>query len=102
MNRAEGRFSAAVLPRIWPWLCDPFASSRTVFVEDVLIASFVNAFRHGTSPTPSIQVARRGARDSYRRRISQFEVPVLERQPRVDHFRDGDATASVSNHVRGR
>jgi hypothetical protein len=25
---------------------------------------------------------------------SQFEVPVVRRQPRVDNFRDGDATVS--------
>ena len=25
---------------------------------------------------------------------SQFEVPVVGRQPRVEHFRDGDATVS--------
>jgi hypothetical protein len=60
----------------------------------LLIPSSVNAFRAEHRQLPGVGSLIVADEIRVAVRASEFEVPVVGRQPRVEHFRDGDVTIS--------
>jgi hypothetical protein len=71
--------------------------STTVNREARDIPSSVNALRAEQRQLPGVGALTVADEIRVAVRASQFEVPVVGRQPGVKHFRDGDATIS-ENH----
>src|SRR6185437_3902809 len=66
----------------------------------VPMRSLANIFRakHRQLPCVGALIVAHEIRMAFR--VSQFEVPVVGRQPRVDDLRDGDATLSKNQRTR--
>jgi hypothetical protein len=69
--------------------------------DDVLIGSTVNAFGTEHRQLPGVRSLIVAHEISIAVGTSQFEVPVLGCQPRIEHFRDSDATVT-KNQRAGR
>jgi hypothetical protein len=67
--------------------------------DALLMPSSVNAFRAEHRQLPRVRSLIVANEVRVAIRASHFEVPVVWRQPRVEHFRDGDAMISKNQRA---